>query len=175
VEPTPARCNPDASIAPTREKDWHPTSHPERIISGMRASVNNSPPRWPFWLLIVAWVCANSPQAATYAVLAWIAEARQFTHQQQLTRDVAHLLVGEKAPTHQAVVATSDEGRASEWPRSQVPAGAVLKKIDLSTEKRMEHVRPIAARRSFERTTNWRTDALRAPPLHGPPRADAVT
>ena len=141
----------------------------------MRASVNKAPPRWPFWLLIVAWVCANSPQAATYALLTWIAEARQFSHQQQLTRDVAHLLVGEKAPTRQTVVATSDQGRESGGGRSQVPAGAVLKKIDLSTEKRMEHVGPIAARPSFDRATNWRTDALRAPPLHGPPRADAAT
>jgi hypothetical protein len=141
----------------------------------MRASLNNAHPRWPLWLLIVAWVCANSPQAATYAVLTRIAEARQFSHQQQLTRDVAHLLVGEKAPTRQTVAATSDEERESGWPRSQVPAGAVLKKIDLSTEKRMEHVRPIAARPGFDRAMDWRTDALRAPPLHGPPRTDAAT
>jgi hypothetical protein len=54
--------------------------------------------RWPFWLLIAAWVCANSPQAATYAVLDWVASARHFSHQQQLAREVAHLLAGEKAP-----------------------------------------------------------------------------
>ena len=64
----------------------------------MAPAVRNPSPRWPFWLLIAAWVCANSPQAATYAVLSWMAEAGSFSHQKQLSREVAFLLAGEKAP-----------------------------------------------------------------------------
>ena len=67
-------------------------------MSGMRRAEHTTSRRWPFWLLIAAWVSANSPQAATYAVLAWLADARSFSHQHRLTLDVAHLLAGEKVP-----------------------------------------------------------------------------
>ena len=136
----------------------------------MHKRVPNSAPRWPFWLLIAAWVCANSPQAASYAVLTWIAEAQQFSHQQQLTRDVAHLLVGEKAsvrPATVVAVATEEDGKSS---RPMVPATAVLKKIDLSTEKRMDGIRPSERIVALVLASERWGDALRAPPPHGPPR-----
>lgn len=140
----------------------------------MRKRTPNSTPRWPFWLLIAAWVCANSPQAATYAVLTWIAEARQFSHQQQLTRDVAHLLVGEKAPARPeaiVAVATEDDRKAS---CPMVPATAVLKKIDLSTEKRIDGIRPSERIATLVLASDRWGDALRAPPPHGPPRVRVV-
>ena len=106
----------------------------------MRKPASTTAPRWPFWLLIVAWVCANSPQVATYAVLAWLAEARQFSHQQQLTRDVAHLLSGEKTPARETTVVVASDRGEEKASRPAVPAASVLKKIDLSTEKLGEHV-----------------------------------
>jgi len=131
--------------------------------------------RWPFWLLIAAWFCANSPQTATYALLAWLGEARTFSHQQQLSRDVAHLLGGETAPSRVAAVmarAKADEGALVKLP-SSVPASAVLKKIDLSVESVPGFNEPPAtAIKRSGLTVGW-SDCLRAPPPHGPPRARA--
>lgn len=141
----------------------------------MRRRANTLSPRWPFWLLIVAWVCANSPQAATYALLTWIAEARQFSHQQQLTRDVAHLFAGEKAPAREPIVEAASEGDKSTASLPVMPATAVLKKIDLSTEKRAEGLRPIERVAGFARTSERWNGALRAPPPHGPPRAEITS
>ena len=129
-----------------------------------------TPRRWPFWLLIAAWVCANSPQAATYAVLEWVASARHFSHQQQLSREVAHLLAGEKAPPRsRTIVATTEEPEA---PRAfpPVPIGAVLKKIDLSSERGSELPDPSRVGVHHPRPSDWRGEIRRAPPPHGPPR-----
>lgn len=132
----------------------------------MRRPAPLSPPRWPFWLLIAAWVCANSPQAATYAVLTWLAEARTFSHQQRLTVDVAFLLGGEKAP---ARITHAESAPSAELPPA-VPADAVLKKLPLALERTAET--PDAP----DRRERWRPGspgwpaALRAPPLLGPPR-----
>jgi hypothetical protein len=108
----------------------------------MRRDEHTASRRWPFWLLIAAWVSANSPQAATYAVFAWLADARDFSHQQQLTRDVAHLLAGEKAPARATPVVVANDEREPTTQRSAFPAAAVLKKIDLSSEKENGLARP---------------------------------
>jgi hypothetical protein len=132
----------------------------------MRRSSSLSSSRWPFWLLIAAWVCANSPQAATYAVLTWLAEARSFTHQQRLTVDVAFLLSGEKAAER---IAAADTATAAKLPPA-VPADAVLKKLPLALE------RTAGSLDAPERPERWRPaslgcpDARRLPPLLGPPR-----
>jgi len=38
------------------------------------------PALWPFWLLVLAWVCANRPQVAAYGLITWVGNARHFTH-----------------------------------------------------------------------------------------------
>jgi hypothetical protein len=159
---------------------WSPAFQAERgpknVASGEGAATNDptvmsrsasrSFSRWPFWLLIAAWVCANSPQAATYAVLTWLADARSFTHQQRLTVDVAFLLSGEKAPERIATAATAT---AAKLPPA-VPADAVLKKLPLALERAAESlVAPMAPEQGRPVSMGW-PDALRSPPLLGPPR-----
>ena len=135
-------------------------------------SRNRSTARWPFWLLIAAWACANSPQAATYALLTWFGEARHFTHQQRLTGDVAFLLGGDGGQT-EPMVARS-ENTSPTTPLPTVPVEAVLKKISLSTEGIAEVLPPaLRARRPWEMSRECR-DSLRVAPPHEPPRLTGV-
>ena len=83
--------------------------------------------RWPFWLLLAAWFCANSPQAATYEIVVWLGEARHFSHQQRLSAEVAFILAGERAPAVMAAARAAPERPFA----PPVPAEATLKKIDL--------------------------------------------
>lgn len=129
-------------------------------------SRNRSPARWPFWLLIVAWVCANSPQAATYAVLTWMSEARNFSHQHRLTSQVVHVLTGQSESTQLAALPAT--GGKPALP--SVPADAILKKLDLAFEGTRE-VLPIALR---ERHRMVRVlpphERMGVAPPHEPPR-----
>lgn len=127
--------------------------------------------KWPFWLLLAAWLCANSPQAAVFTVLTWLAEAPSFSHQERLAADVARLLGGAapSRPIAEAVARAQEQVPATPLP--QVPADAVLKKIELSLEKTTD-VLPAALRADRHREIAWLCPAPRrgAPP-HGPPRA----
>jgi hypothetical protein len=107
-------------------------------------------------------------------VLTWLVEARSFTHQQQLTIDVAHLLAGEKSParTPVAVAGNADDTRE---PVRSVPATAVLKKIDLCSEVAAVIVAPLRNVRSQKLAGERGNGTLRAAPPHGPPRRVAVT
>lgn len=125
------------------------------------------PARWPFWLLLAAWFCANTPQAGLHPFLSWIDDARQFSHQHRLTADVAHLLAGAKTPA--TVVALNDEPAA---PRpAPVPAPIPLKKIDLAMEDSAVLLPPALRACRPQEIERGCPDALRAPPPHGPPRA----
>lgn len=126
--------------------------------------------RWPFWLLIAAWVCANSPQAATYAFLTWLAEARSFAHQQRLTIEVAFLLGGEKAPERVA----RTENTAPAQPPPAVPPEAVLKKLPLALERATESPLPRNDSTPLRAGAIQFLDTMRPPPLLGPPRTMAV-
>ncbi|MBL9200775.1 MAG: hypothetical protein JNL39_09730 [Opitutaceae bacterium] len=127
--------------------------------------------QWPFWLLIAAWVCANSPQAGVYAALSWLAEARTFTHQQRLVAEVAHLLGGgEAVPSAIAQTVARARSQDTSRPVPPVPADAVLKKIPLVLERTAEFLPP-ALRADYPRAASEAIpELLRAPPPHGPPR-----
>ena len=58
------------------------------------------PARWPFWLLVAAWWCANTPQAATFEVILWLKGAACFSHQADLRADVASILTGVPKVVH---------------------------------------------------------------------------
>jgi len=134
---------------------------------------NRSAARWPFWLMIVAWVCANSPQAATYALVTWIGEARNFSHQQRLTSEVAHVLTGTKADEKVFAIKKSDTpARPLALP---VPAEATLKKIQLAVEFMVE-LRPPAEQGTWrgEWVSTVREARVETPP-HEPPRAGRVS
>ena len=83
--------------------------------------------RWPFWLLLAAWFCANSPQSATYALVVWMGNARNFSHQQRLTSEVAFILAGKPEASVEAI-AEPPPARPQNVP---LPADATLKKFDL--------------------------------------------
>jgi hypothetical protein len=100
-----------------------------------------------------------------------MAEARSFSHQQHLTREVAHLLAGEKTPSRTAALKLVSQAHDSPGLPSSVPSAAVLKKVDLSSEKSSIVVFSATTLGTFERLLDWRCDALRDPPPHGPPRA----
>lgn len=134
---------------------------------------SRSAPQWPFWLLLAAWVCANSPQAATYALFAWMAEARSFSHQQRLSSEVVSLLGGADAEPAEARVATSAAPLPAKRPPA-VPPDAVLKKFPLACEQVADFL-PTALRGDRPADDlRGMPETLRAPPPHGPPRAAVV-
>jgi len=115
-------------------------------LTRMPARRRLSSSRWPFWALLAAWVCANTPQAAVYAVVTWFAEARSFSHQYELTRAVAHLLKGEHCASRVAVVLqrapTETPERAPVLPPA--PPESVVRKIPLCVETIAAAARPVA-------------------------------
>ena len=131
----------------------------------------SSAPSWPFWLLLVAWICANSPQAATYAVIAWAGEARAFSHQERLSVELAHLLAGEAAPS--SVAPAEHLPLSSSKPA--IPTAATLKKIELAVENM---VKPAVPPQLVEGSSTF-PDRLagidRGRPPHEPPRAAVVS
>lgn len=135
--------------------------------------------QWPFWVLLAAWVCANSPQVAVFTALTWLAEARSFSHQGDLARQVAQLLGGEEATSRvgeaMARVELLEEEQGDRPAKAPLgaPTTVVLKKVDLAAESVVGAIR-------LEKGTvfNWDNEdsfgASRcvAPP-HGPPRSAA--
>ena len=134
----------------------------------MSSRPRRSPPaRWPFWLLLAAWFCANSPQSAMFAALSWLDEARHFSHQRRLTADVAFVLVGQKIPSHFAMAAEA----SAQLPLPPVPVEAMLKKLDLAVERTSEAL-PVAMRTPHRVARAARPpERLGVPPPHEPPRA----
>jgi hypothetical protein len=140
-------------------------------MSRCRRRLSASP--WPFWLLIAAWVCANAPQAALYAGLAWLAEARSFSHQQRLTVEVAYLLGGDAArPERTGAIAATRTAATPKAPTA-VPADAVLKRLPLYLEQTADVLPPALGAGRPREIARAAPDTLRAPPPHGPPRAAA--
>lgn len=86
--------------------------------------------RWPFWALLIAWVCANGPQSAVYEAVLWMKGATHFSHQAQLTQRVAAMLSGREVPVDAARLAAAPlpvrDSSALPFPEE-----AVLKKVDL--------------------------------------------
>lgn len=124
--------------------------------------------RWPFWLLMVAWVCANSPQAATYAFLTWMAEARSFAHQQRLSIEVA-VLLGGQTPSER-VARAENSSPAQSLPA--VPLDAVLKKLPLALERAPQALPPDSRSELLRSATVLCPESVRPPPPLGPPRTN---
>lgn len=144
----------------------------------MRSSATPATRRWPFWLLLAAWVCANSPQVAVFSVLTWMAEARSFSHQGDLSRQVAQLLGGEAATSRVGeALARLDLPEQNDEAKEKAPLRAptivVLKKVDLTAEA-VASVPPPTVRGIFV----WENEdcfgaSRRVAPPHGPPRSAA--
>lgn len=140
---------------------------------GMLTTRRTQSARWPFWLLLAAWVCANSPQSATYAVLSWMAESRSFSHQHRLTGDVASLLGGERVRGSAAIAHAANPAPSKPLPPVPPPE-AVLKKFPLSLELLAEMLPPgLRAGCPFAPACVG-PDSFRARPPHEPPRVAVV-
>jgi hypothetical protein len=133
--------------------------------------------RWPFWALLAAWVCANCPQAAVYAVVTWLAEARTFSHQYELTRSVAHLLKGEPSASRVAVILHRTQAGLPDGAPAPVvppvPPESVLRKIPLCVETISAHPRPVTGGVRLAPEAVGVPDWVRPVPLLEPPRAAA--
>ena len=122
---------------------------------------------WPFFLLVAAWICANSPQSLVSNVVEWAKGARHFSHQQQLRAEVVYLLAG---PQMQAVLAASKA--PSKAPATfPMPDEAVLKKIDLAAPRNFEVPACCSELCLFVISAECAPDSVRAEPAFLPPRA----
>jgi hypothetical protein len=130
------------------------------------------PARWPFWLLLAAWVCANAPAIAVCAALTWLGEARHFSHQQRLVTDVAFVLTGHQAPGLGVMAAVKDVTLPKPLPAT--PAGVELKKIDLTIERIVEMRRPATNENDFVVQPQAWPKARREAPPREPPRVTAI-
>ena len=130
---------------------------------------NGKPQRWPFWFLLAAWFCANSPQMATYSLCLWIKGGQHFSHQQQLKADVALVLAGKAKMA--AMLATAKS--APSVPRlPTIPVEAVLKKIDLYVAVTVEPALRAAAALAYVPSAELMVAFVGAKPPVPPPRAE---
>lgn len=146
----------------------HPIMVGARISSCMSGlpHTRRKASRWPFWLLLAAWFCANSPQAATYEVVVWLGSARHFSHQQRLTAEVVLALTGRSLESI-PVVAKSAPAKPSVPP---VPVEAMLKKIELAVQDTSEWLPPDVLALVRAESAPLMPDSFRAAPPHEPPR-----
>lgn len=123
---------------------------------------------WPFWLLIVAWFCANIPGRVTSNVMAWVIDAGSISHQQRLETDVARISLGEQSGEQ---IERRDGAREPVRPFGPaLPSEAKVKKIELATEG-FDGVSPRAERDLQHRQTDCEMNGVRRDrPPHGPPR-----
>ena len=102
----------------------------------MRTLTLNFPSlRWPFWLLALAWFCANTPQAAFFEAIEWMAQAKRFNHQERLASDVRRLLAEQSVTARLAespVVKTETRAPVPSKPVESQGSGTVIKKIQLA-------------------------------------------
>jgi hypothetical protein len=141
------------------------------LVLRMRSPFHSSTSsRWPFWLLALAWVCANCPLVVSYAAV-WIGEARSFSHQQRLTADVARVLAGEEPSSMLAAV----DNIPVESPKPAVPPTDAVKKIEMATESSLFSVAPMTPDTARLMSVSCLVSALPASPPHEPPRAAVVS
>ena len=133
-----------------------------------------SPARWPFWVLLAAWTCANTPQIAVYAVVTWIVEARSFSHQYELTRSVAHILKKESSPSRVGYLLRKAANDRPSQPLPPIPDDAVLRKVQLAIQLSDGLSERVSVPRRFAMGETSIQERVRPEPLHGPPRAGAV-
>jgi hypothetical protein len=118
-----------------------------------------TPLRWPFWLLIAAWVCANTPQVAAWHVIVWVKNAQHFSHQAQLRGEVASLLSVDAVPAVETVAFTA--ATTTETPPAPLAAGDFsVKKIVLSLADERGGLSPAST------AVTWTEVGLRSGPAH---------
>jgi hypothetical protein len=120
-----------------------------------------------FWLLTVAWLCANIQPGTPATLLQWLAEGRSFSHQQRLMSDVAVLLGGEKEP----VAVTESEPARPPAPRLPVVLEGMFKKLEVPLARDAPVVIPPTEEVALRAEDRAFASQERPPPPHGPPRS----
>jgi hypothetical protein len=133
------------------------------------APKKKTPARWPFWLLVAAWFCANVPQRLTFEWAVWMANGRHFSHQERLRADVVALLGGKKT---NPLVALAKSGPV-QLPVTPAPAADSLKKIDLYAAEMAEPIGPFALTLAHP-IRSWRVPEYSWPEPSVPPPKMAV-
>ncbi len=87
---------------------------------------SRSPRRWPIWLLLAAWICANGPQMACFEIVVWVKGASHFSHFHRLAASAAAALEGRDVDEPQWVASA-----ARQSPPIAIPVEATMKKIEL--------------------------------------------
>ena len=124
--------------------------------------------RWPVWLLLAAWLAANSPPAATRNLLEWAGGARHLSHQDRLKGEVAFLLSGHRPAPR---VAKSLPARPASPP---IAIEAALRKIEFYLSAAVETVRPEARELNLRAGSLQLPESNRAEPPYPPPREERV-
>jgi hypothetical protein len=126
--------------------------------------------RLPLWLLIAAWICANTPHVAILTIAAWLAQAQTFSHQQRLSLEVACLLTGQPQP---AGTFASARHRAASLPAPVIATDAFSKRFDLAVEIARPDFGPTLSREAFPAMRFPVPEPVSFRPPHEPPRTDA--
>jgi hypothetical protein len=123
---------------------------------------------WPFWVLLAAWFCANSPQEITFNLIVWAKGAQHFSHQERLREDVSMLLTGKLSSVafHAAKSAPCSASVPS------LPSENLVKRLDLYISHKGEYLVLNAVK--FLRSERFVGPPLwiRSEPLLPPPRAN---
>jgi hypothetical protein len=139
---------------------------------GMRPlRYRRKPAGWPFFLLVAAWFCANSPQSVAINILEWAKGARHFSHQLQLKSEVLSLLAGKYTP---AVLMAAQAPSKAPTP---VPISneATIKKIDLSAPRQADGLLGSPGSCNFAVYGDLVPKCERAEPAFLPPRSETGT
>jgi hypothetical protein len=120
-------------------------------------------------MLVVAWLCANSPQEMTLRFAAWTRDARSFSHQERLKAEVAALLSARKAEAP-LLAAQPVPVRSAAAP---LVVEVVLKKIDFHPALAVRLLPPEARSWRYRESPGPQPVSARAEPLVPPPRAAA--
>lgn len=73
----------------------------------------------PFWLLIAAWLCANTPDIVLWRAATWLETGRTFGHQSRLHSELAVMLGTTSAP-----LARTDSWRTAAPTDRETPCAA---------------------------------------------------
>lgn len=125
-----------------------------------------------FWLLALAWLCANLRPATVTASLDWLAGSKRFSHQQRLTARVATLLAGDS--TTAAAPATTVARTTPPEPTPPRPPAAPetpFKKLEVPLAREITRLAPPSAFTLAGVVDFSLHGRDRAAPPHGPPRA----
>ena len=123
--------------------------------------------KWPFWLLVAAWWCANTPQAATFEVILWLKGAACFSHQAELKEDVSAILTGTPKLAHSR---HGQVGRETPPPAVPLAKTVAIKRVSLCLQEVSVSSDGPSAGVAIRRLHDHVPDRRNSPPRLRPPR-----